>query len=357
MRKSFFLFLLSLLIMLTSFSQVINDDIEKRLLLKLDDSPFQSNTTNCTVQWKCVDTKAVTGCIKFHNDQWFEFKTTQSGQYYVSITNQQCRDVRGAQVMVIDGNPCEPATYHYIVCHSTGSQDNISLILDDLQANHTYMINVDGYLNDFCQFDIAVSPKAPQFTLFASSVEVPATSQIADSLVYLQWTLPDALQEDFTEFYILKRHASEKQSQEIVRFPAVANAYGARQNNYTYTDTMGIKGMHTYKIIGSSNQQRTYLLKELNLYYDGRKTTRSNAENLLTIDIPIRKVLNLSIMIFNAQTDVLLKKGYMMTSSKNKNQVKIDIAEFIAEGIWQYRVEMKEIDNPQGYSKTFLISP
>lgn len=356
MHKFFPLLCLYFLMSLAAFSQVINDDIEKRLTLKPDSSSYPSNTTNCTVQWKCVDTKAVHGCIKFHNDQWFEFTTKEAGQYYLSITDQQCRDVRGVQVMVIDGDPCKPATYHYLVCHSTGSQDDISLILDKLQANHTYLINIDGYLNDFCKFDILVSTKAPQFTLFSPSVEVPVTSQLTDSIVHLQWTLPDSLQEDLTEFYLLKRHASEKQSQQIVRFAAVANAYGARQNTYDYTDTIAGKGMYTYKIIGSGNQQQSYLLKELNIHYDGRRNTKASAENLLTIDIPIRRKLNLRVLVFNANTNELLKKGYMMTSSKNKNQLTIDVARFVAEGIHEYRVQVQELDNPQGYTKSFLVT-
>jgi hypothetical protein len=341
---------------LTAFSQVRNDDIEKRINLQTDSSPFQSNTTHCTVQWACVDTKAVTGCIKFHNDQWFEFTTGQAGRYYLSISDQQCRDVRGVQVLVLDGLACQPATYRNLVCHSTGAQDDIALILDSLQANHTYLINIDGYLNDFCQFTIAVSTQAPTFTLFAPSADIQATTQLTDSLVHLQWTLPDSLQEDFTGFYILKRHASEKRSQEITRFAVLANAYGTRQNSYTYTDTLPVKGMYTYKIIGFSNQQQHYLLKELNLYYDGRRNTQASKEDLLIVEIPVRRKLNLRFLVFDARTNELLKQGYIMTSAKHKNQLAIDISRFAAAGIRYYRVEVQEADNPQGYAKSFLIT-
>jgi hypothetical protein len=348
--------LLFLLISTHVCGQVVNDLLEKRVSLRVNALPFHSNTTNCTVEWNCVDTKAVTGCIKFHNDQWFEFTTTQAGKYYLSVSNQQCRDVRGVQVLVIDGIPCEPATYRHVVCHSTGSQDDIALILDKLEANHTYLINVDGYLNDFCGFEISVSTNAPQFALFTPSANVPVTSQLTDSLVHLQWTLTDSLQEDFTEFYILRRHAGEKRSREISRLSAVANAYGIRQKGYTYTDTIANRGTYTYKIIGSGSLQQRFLVKELSLHYNGRQHTRANTQDLVTIDIPIRRKLNLSVFIFNAQTNELLKKGYLMTSSKHKNQLTIDVASYLAAGIHSYRVVVKEMDNPQGFEKSFLIS-
>jgi hypothetical protein len=70
----------------------------------------------------------------------------------------------------------------------------------------------------------------------------------------------------------------------------------------------------------------------------------------------VRRKLNLSVLIFDAHTNELLKKGYMLTSAKHKNQLAIDIARFVAEGIHSYRVLVKEMDNPQGYEKTFLIS-
>jgi hypothetical protein len=348
--------LLFVFITANAFCQVPNDNIENRLSLRTDSLPLHSNTTNCTVQWKCVDTKAVHGCIKFHNDQWFEFTTTQAGRHYLSVTNQQCRDVRGVQVLVIIGTPCEPATYQNITCYSTGAQDDISLILENLQANHTYLINIDGYLNDFCAFDITVSTKAPEFTLFTPSAEVPVQARLLDSLVHLQWTLPDALHEDLTEFYVLRRHAREKRTQEITRFAAVANTYGSRQSTYTYTDTVAVKGLYTYKIIGSGSQQQHFLLKELTVYFEGSRNTVSSHENIVTLDIPVRRKLNLSVLIFDAHTNELLKKGYMLTSAKHKNQLAIDIARFVAEGIHSYRVLIKEMDNPQGYEKTFLIS-
>ncbi len=340
----------------TAFSQVINNNIENRLPLKIDSLPFHSNTTNCTVQWNCVDTKAVNGCIKFHNDQWFEFTTGPAGRYFLTVTNQNCRDVRGVQVLVIDGTPCEPATYKHISCYSTGAQDDIALMLESPQANRTYLVNIDGYLNDFCGFDISITTKEPVFAQFPLQTQLPLTSQLKDSLVHFTWSLPDSIQEDFTEFSILRRHATQKKSQEINRFPAIANAYGERQQTYTYTDTLRQKGVYTYKIIGADSKQRQYLIKELNIHFSPMPAASANPLDVLVVDLPVRKKLNLHVLLFNAQTDELLKKGYILTSARNKNKVNIDVARFREQGIHQFKVVIKEMDNPEGYEKSFQIS-
>jgi hypothetical protein len=62
------------------------------------------------------------------------------------------------------------------------------------------------------------------------------------------------------------------------------------------------------------------------------------------------------VLIFDAHSNELLKKGYMLTSAKHKNQLAIDVAKFLEAGIHSYRVLVKEMDNPQGYQKTFLIN-
>jgi hypothetical protein len=347
------IFLICSLISFASGAQVINDDIAKRLVLQPDTS-FTSNTTNCTVQWNCVDTKAVTGCILFHNDQWFEFTTRQAGSYYLTVTNQNCRDVRGVQVLVIDGEACKPSTYTHLICYSTGSQDDISLTLDSLQASHTYLVNIDGYLNDFCRFELTLRTQLPEFAVTPLPQPVETVTQAQDSLVHLKWMLPDSLLDELTGFYILRRHQSEKKSSELIRFAAVTNTFGTRQNSYVHTDTLHKEGVYTYKIIGNTSQQTNYLLKEVSIHILPLPKAKPLAEDILSVEIPVRKKLNVEVLLINAGTDRLLKKSYMLTSSKNKNVIRFDISPFRKEGIRHYKVIVQELDKPQGYSKTFF---
>src|ERR1044071_3342301 len=97
------------------FAQVANDNIEGRLQLDLN-KPFHSSTAGANVQWKCINKALTNKCLVYHNDQWFSFTVAQSGNYFINIGAQQCRDSKGVQMIIIEGNPCEVATYKILEC-------------------------------------------------------------------------------------------------------------------------------------------------------------------------------------------------------------------------------------------------
>lgn len=343
---SFFLpFLLS--------AQVINDDITKRLKLPLNSS-LLSNTTNCSVQWNCVDTKAVNGCIQFHNDQWFEFTTAQAGEYFISVTNQHCRDIRGVQLLIIDGDPCMPSTYKNIVCYSTGSQDDIALPLDSLQANHTYLINVDGYLNDFCKFEISLTTQAPDFVLFPLPEPIEVTSRLTNKVVQLDWVLSDSLVEQISEFTILRRHATEKRATAIGHLSASANTHGLAQSAYSWVDTLDKEGVYLYKIIAATNLNRKYLLKELKIHHDTFNPSLLEERYTQTLSIPVGKKIQASVFIYNAATSELLEKRDQ--SIKRKEEVKLNLYAYMQAGIQTFKVLVKETGKRGGFEKEFLFT-
>ncbi|RYY21571.1 MAG: hypothetical protein EOO36_00355, partial [Cytophagaceae bacterium] len=134
-------------------AQVANDNIENRRLLRAEEV-VTSTTTNCTVQRSCVDERLTGKCIEYHNDQWFEFRPPTAGTYFVNISGQRCRDVRGVQLVVLTGTPCQPSTYHVLSCTSLGTQDDLFVTLPNLQAGHPYLLDIDGYLKDGCRFNL-----------------------------------------------------------------------------------------------------------------------------------------------------------------------------------------------------------
>ncbi|MDO1451748.1 hypothetical protein Q0590_36075 [Rhodocytophaga aerolata] len=347
------IFWLSFLLPFFLSAQVVNNDIEKRLKLPVNSSLI-SNTTNCTVQWNCVDAKAVTGCIQFHNDQWFEFTTAQAGQYFISVTNQQCRDVRGVQLLVIDGDPCMPSTYKNIVCYSTGSQDDIALPLDNLQANHTYLINIDGYLNDFCQFEISLTTHAPDFVLFPLPEPIEVTSRLTSKVVQLAWVLSDSLVEQISEFTILRRHASEKRTKQIANMSASANTHGLAQSAYSRVDTLDKEGVYVYKIIAITNLNRKYLLKELKIHYDtfNPSLLEERYNQILPMDLP--KKIQATLFIYNAATNELLEKRDRII--KRKEEVKLNLYAYMQAGIHTFKVLVKETGRGEGFEKEFLFT-
>src|SRR5690242_20597246 len=80
-------------------AQVPNDRIAQRLELKINAAPFHSSTASCTVEWECLNKELTNSCLEYHNDQWFSFTPRYPGPYFVNVSQQACRDIRGVQLM------------------------------------------------------------------------------------------------------------------------------------------------------------------------------------------------------------------------------------------------------------------
>jgi len=226
--------------------QVPNDDIERRRVLHLDQAAT-SNTTNCTVQWQCVDEKLTGKCIEYHNDQWFEFTPLTSGRYYINIGGQKCRDTRGVQLVVLTGEPCQPDTYKVLSCTSLGSQDDVFVTLDSLRAGQPYLLDVDGYLKDFCQFTLAVS-REPSGVPAVAPPSVSAVAPQTNSIVTLRWSLPDSLS-TARQFRVLRREAAAFRASDLSVISIRRTTYGATSPAYVFNDTLATPGRYLYQIV------------------------------------------------------------------------------------------------------------
>ena len=243
--------LLLLLLLTISVSsaaaQVPNDNIENRRVLRLEET-ITSSTTGCTVQRSCVDERLTGKCIEYHNDQWFEFTPKTPGRYFVNIGGQKCRDVRGVQLVVLTGQPCQPATYRILSCTSLGTQDDVFVTLDSLRTGQPYLLDVDGYLKDFCQFTLQVSQTA---TGMPVSYFPPSPTRLlptASRVVELSWTLPDSLAIALAS-RVMRREIHQYRSTEVRRVPVRRDTYGRPETSYSVTDTLPAPGIYDYQIV------------------------------------------------------------------------------------------------------------
>ncbi len=231
-------------------AQAPNDNIENRRLLRAEET-ITSSTVGCTVQRACVDERLTGKCIEYHNDQWFEFRPPTTGTYYVNIGGQHCRDVRGVQLVVLTGTPCQPATYRILSCSSLGTQDDLFVPLPNLQAGQPYLLDVDGYLKDYCSFTLQVSGQARGLPV-VSAPAVPQGLPAMRRVVTLTWEVPDSLT---TARYcrVLRRELHESRTHEIRREPLATNTYGRRQAFYSLTDTLPGPGQYLYQVVAEGD--------------------------------------------------------------------------------------------------------
>ncbi|MGI4883765.1 MAG: hypothetical protein ACRYFR_02270 [Janthinobacterium lividum] len=229
-------------------AQVANDNIENRRRLALNET-VTSSTMGCTVQRSCVDERLTGQCIQYHNDQWFEFTPPAAGRYFVNVSGQRCRDVRGVQLVVLAGQPCQPATYRVLSCTSLGTQDDVFVAVE-LPAGQPYLLDVDGYLQDFCTFTLQVSgravgvPAVPLLPVPAGAL--PATSR----LVQVAWALPDSLA-GAPHCRVLRREQRAFRSTERCRVPVARNSYG-RLATYAVADTLPGPGLYLYQVVADA---------------------------------------------------------------------------------------------------------
>ena len=231
----------------TAWAQVPNDNIENRRVLRQEET-ITSSTTGCTVQRSCVDERLTGKCIDYHNDQWFEFTPKTPGRYFVNIGGQKCRDVRGVQLVVLTGQPCQPATYRVLSCTSLGTQDDVFVTLDSLRAGQPYLLDVDGYLRDFCQFTLQVSRMAAGIPASYSPPSPTRLLPTASRVVEFSWTLPDSLT-GAPACRLMRREIHEYRSTEVRRVPVRRDTYGRPETSYFVSDTLPGPGIYDYQVL------------------------------------------------------------------------------------------------------------
>ncbi len=243
------LFTIFLLLCGQAVAQVANNNIADRIELKLNE-PAHSNTHHASVEWNCINKVLTNKCLVYHNDQWFYLTPPENGTYYMNIASQQCKKRLGIQLIVIEGNPCEVKEYKIKRCISKIHEDDVFIMLDSLKANTQYLINVDGFLEDFCEFDITFSDKPGGLPESRSSQHaLELKTETKDNVVTLNWHAGLDWVDRVEQFEVYRVKAGDSKSVRINKQTVRRNALGLFEENYTCTDTLQQDGLYEYTIL------------------------------------------------------------------------------------------------------------
>ena len=341
---------------------VHNDNIENRHRLQLNDKPYISHTENCTVQKECLNLKLTDQCLIFHNDQWFEFQTESEGAYYLSIRNQDCRDVRGTQAVIIDGTPCIPESYRILACVSNGHQDDMFVELS-LEANKTYLLIIDGYLHDYCYFDIDISTTPPDFALINNENTESDTIISENAYISFNWLMDTLDAQNMQNYQILRRYQAEKKSSVIWESPSLRNARGIPFLEYQHIDTLdeNQSGEYHYKVLGIEQDSSLYFIQDILVIYESKPTYYDPSDDYILVKLPKTKRGNLyRITLRDKDSEILLEKKSFQYD-KLFDEIKLDISAYRKRNILNYEVtienaaegiaEIIEVNKPQPYIK------
>ena len=343
-------------------AQVANDNIENRRVLKLEEV-VTSSTTGCTVQRGCVDERLTGKCIEYHNDQWFQFTPATTGRYFVNVGGQKCRDVRGVQLVVLTGQPCQPATYRILSCTSLGTQDDVFVTLDSLRAGRPYLLNVDGYLKDFCQFTLQVSGQATGMPVSYFPPNPTRVLPTASHVVELNWTLPDSLAAAPAS-RIMRREVHQYRSTEVRLVPVQRDTYGQPVLTYTITDTLPGPGIYDYQVItakGDANPAPARLRQWWYGYGPGAALPGADAGPAV-LELPLNKYptkSNLSVVITNPSSGRVLLSRQLINQPANRRQGQVPVRKWQEAGIEKVAVAIT-CHPPRGHfftDKLLLVLP
>ncbi len=328
-------------------AQVSNDNAEKAQAITINAAPHKSDTRNCTLEEKCIDRKLTAKCLVYHNDQWFTFTTGTDSVYYLSVQKQDCRDVNGIQLQVMEGKLCKPSTYQVLHCISLATQDDIYITLRNLRKNHTYIVNVDGYLHDFCQFEIGISTALPDFAVQSLPSIQDLNGIQKNGNVWIEWKLNEELENLRTEsFEIRRRFEQEKKFTKNVSIPVERTVHGAFQKDYHHRDTVGRKGYYYYQVVAVTANGTKFLAGEYAVLFQPVMQNRYE----LPIELPCKDKTPLTIYIYNWETNFLLDKR--STSYLSNGKFSLNLESYFQPGV--LRLKLVIYDHRQQKIKEIL---
>ena len=345
---------LALIILLTIkhlFGQVVNDNIENSILLEAN-IPISSSTSDCTLQWSCLNHKLTKKCIQYHNDQWFHFKVANDERSYINISKQDCRDLRGVQLLVIDGQPCQPETYKIIECTSLGNHDDIFISLDGLEQDKEYLLQIDGYLHDFCSFQIEYSNNPKGLPLGDQGMTPMKINAVTDLHIEISWDVPVTIARYIKKYEIYRRYDSSYKSEKIRDVTQDKNAFGSQRLDYLIDDILPDYGTFHYKIIGANDSDRI-LISSTMLDVPRPQALDEKVRKWVEIELTYTQDVKLKILIYdNVNYSLLYWCGFNYTSN---NQIfKYNVENYLDQGIKDYRIEVERQDTNE--KKTYIIT-
>ncbi len=333
---------LSITTIFPAHSQVANDSIHRRIELELR-VPHPSYTAHSTVERNCVDESLTGKCIKYHNDQWFTFRSGDTKKLFVNVSNQHCKDLNGVQLVLLTGEPCDPSTYTILSCVSSGTNDDF-YVEANVHPYTTYLLNVDGYLEDFCSFDITLDsvsrgvPAEPNLAL-------PNEGKITGKVIRLTWTLPDTLAEGLSNFIVHKR---DKSSYRFLAQDTVAvnrNAFGQLMHDYGYTDTLEDHRTYFYRVTAQDYGTQQYLFAEYSFRW-------REARKIVPLSLNYRQHTPLTVIVWNVSQDKILETKTFVYQ-KEDPQYWLDLTNYWNNGHGAVVVEV--VDNKKKKSETSVI--
>jgi len=337
-----------------ALAQADNNDIEHRIELMLDAPSTYSTTKEATVEWACINKALTNKCLVYHNDQWFYFKPSGSGKLYLNILNQQCKNLKGVQVVIIEGNPCETTSYRLIHCTSFTDQNDTFIELDSLKKGIEYLVLVDGFLGDWCDFDIQFSTQPLGIPVHRNSKD--ALLLRADQnmrFVNLHWVANQLQLDELSHFEIFRQRINERKAVKLSLEKVITNALGKHIEQYAYVDSLMEPGSYVYRIVGiTKTGADRIILDECQIAFYPTLPTKSIEERI--IQFPVTFAGEVEIVVVDALKGTALF-GTIIKDGQSR-VVPLDVTYFVNRGYRFFRIKAIHIKSKNALTQIYALS-
>jgi hypothetical protein len=334
------------------YGQVENNSIHNRIELHLN-ANARSTTANSTVEWNCISKNLTNKCLVYHNDQWFSFTPQRSGDFFLNISAQQCKKYQGIQLIIIEGDPCLVDTYKILNCIPKIIQSDVFFELKALAESKLYLINVDGFLGDFCEFNIQLSDRPMGIPWQQKSLDtLNLLSEIKSNIVTLRWRAIQQQLDQLAYFEITRLKSGEPKYNVLKDVSVRSNALGKHEEEYQFIDTLSEYGTYQYNVIG------VYKETGYRALLDGVPVSFKQEINLpkqfiARIPLSYSGKGKLEGKVINARTDevlTLIQYDYVYPEALGVNLTK-----FVKQGVSRFWVRLRNSKTKEFHQFTFQV--
>lgn len=321
-------------------AQVNNDNVANRIQLIPDAPPLHTTTASSTVEWGCLNIALTGKCLVYHNDQWYSFKVSEPQAYFLNISRLVCRNSNGIQIILIEGNPCESKNYRVLQCIRQIKNDEVYVPLGMVTANMTYLIEIDGFDGDLCDFDIQISRRPFGMPLkFEELSKTGAGTSVGtqkDSVVDVSWKMQPGWLEQIDQFRVYRMVGEDLFRLERA-LVASKNAYGKPSDFYQLQDTVSTPGDYHYRVIGYPQSGLPILVTEVRITYEKKKKPPPVIQ-YIEIDPHFTQKAEYAVRIYENQQLSVIHAVNGIYDPGDPLPIIIDMKEFIALGHRNYMV-------------------
>jgi hypothetical protein len=353
MMRQFLLTLAVAILDVSAFAQVPNDNVRERILLSVDGRPFFTNTFHSTVEDACINRNLTKKCLVYHNDQWFYFTVTDSGRHYLNIGSQECRDKKGIQVVLIEGDPCVVSSYKLIYCLPQIPQEDTYLVLDSLREGTQYLVNIDGFLGDYCSFTVQVAHHASGLPIQPRQKDsLQLAIRTSGRRVELNWNADAPLLSALAGFDIYRRTNARPDAFVGTVNELRSNALGTFSTRYGFVDSVAAPGLYVYDVFGvhrATHELELLMEKQIWVSASIDALDRPGPRDYrIAIPVDVHRKTAMVIHIIDITANQLL--SYLeVVAARKQSAISIDLGSYVQQGTRNFhvRVFQKDADAPR----------